>query len=99
MADHNLRGKVVVITGASSGFGKGAALQFGSRGASVVLAARRDALLEDIAVVVETIGGKALVVHTDVSHREEVENLAEATVGKFGCIDVWVNNAGGAALG
>jgi len=99
MAEQSLTGKVVVITGASSGFGKGAALKFASLGASVVLAARRDGLLGDIAGEVETSGGKALVVHTDVSHPEEVENLAEAAIKQFGRIDVWVNNAGGAALG
>ena len=99
MAEQRLDGKVVVITGASSGFGQGATLKFAGLGASVVLAARRDALLEDIAREVETAGGKALVVHTDVSRREEVEHLAQAAINQFGRIDVWVNNAGGAALG
>jgi len=99
MAKQSLEGKVIVITGASSGFGKGAALKFAGLGASVVLAARRDSLLEEIAREIESASGKALVVHTDVSRREEVEALAQAAINQFGRIDVWVNNAGGGALG
>jgi short-subunit dehydrogenase len=99
VADHDLNGKVIVITGASSGFGKGAALKFALAGASVVLAARRDRLLEDLAHECETTGGRALSVPTDVSNQADVEQLAQAAITKFGRIDVWVNNAGVAALG
>lgn len=99
MADQNMNGKVVVITGASSGFGKGAALKFAGAGAFVVLAARRDQLLEDLARECEAAGGKALAVHTDVSKEREVEALAQAAMTRFGRIDVWVNNAGSGALG
>lgn len=99
MADQNLNGKVVVLTGASSGFGKGSALAFAQAGASVVLAARRDALLDEVARECEAAGGHALVVHTDVSREQEVMALAQAAVAQFGRIDVWVNNAGGGALG
>ena len=69
MAEQDLKGKVVVITGASSGFGKGAALKFAGAGASVVLAARREQLLEDLARECEAAGGRALAVPTDVSRR------------------------------
>lgn len=99
MAEQSLSGKVVVITGASSGFGKGAAREFAAQGVSVVLAARRDNLLDDLARECEAAGGKALAVHTDVRRSEDVEHLASAAVSQFGCIDVWVNNAGSGALG
>ncbi len=94
-----LNGKVVVITGASSGIGKGTALDFAKAGASVVLAARRGELLEELVSECEAAGGKALAVPTDVSDKEEVVQLAVAAVSAFGRIDVWVNNAGSGALG
>ena len=99
MAEHNIRGKVVVITGASSGFGKGTALQFAEEGASLALAARRGELLEELARECESRGTKALAVPTDVSRPEEVERLAETAIQAFGRIDVWVNNAGVGAIG
>lgn len=99
MAGQELQGKVIVITGASSGFGKGAARQFADAGASVVLAARRDALLDELASEIEAADGQALVVHTDVSQEAEMAALAAAAVSRFGRIDVWVNNAGAGALG
>jgi short-subunit dehydrogenase len=97
--DNDLRGKVIVITGASSGFGKGAALEFARQGASVVLAARREELLDELAQECQNLGGQALSVPTDVSDPEEVGQLAQATLNAFGRIDVWVNNAGAGALG
>jgi len=90
----DLRNRVVVITGASSGFGRGAALKFAQSGAHVVLAARRKRLLKDVAEECRQIGGEALVVETDVSSPSEVENLAARAINEFGRIDVWVNNAG-----
>ena len=62
MSAHNLSGKVIVITGATSGFGKGAALAFAKLGANVVVAARRRELLETLAVQCEAAGGRALAV-------------------------------------
>ncbi len=99
MAEKNLNGTVVVITGASSGFGKGSALAFAQAGASVVLAARRDGLLEELARECEASGGHALAVPTDVGVEGEMQYLAQSAVAQFGRIDVWVNNAGGGALG
>jgi short-subunit dehydrogenase len=99
MADRDLKGKVIVLTGASSGFGKGAAREFALRGAFLVLAARRDELLEELAKECETTGGKARAVTTDVSQSSEVENLAQAALTEFGRIDIWINNAGVSALG
>jgi short-subunit dehydrogenase len=92
-------GKVIVITGASSGFGKGVARRFGSLGASVVVAARRKNLLEELAVECEKAGGRALAMETDVSQRIEVQRLAQTAIDEFGRIDVWINCAGVGAMG
>lgn len=99
MAAEELNGKVIVITGASSGFGKGAALKFAAAGAKVVLAARRAEVLEEIVAQCRTQGGEALAVPTDVSKQDEVEKLAQKAVSTYGRIDVWINNAGGGAIG
>src|SRR5512146_1424625 len=95
----SLRNKVVVLTGASSGFGRGAAVRFAEEGAKLVLAARRKSLLKEVAEECRQRGAKAIVVETDVSKREEVEALAKQAVKKFGHVDVWVNNAGVATYG
>jgi short-subunit dehydrogenase len=99
MRDAELAGRTIVITGASSGFGKGAALAFAEAGAAVVLAARREELLEDVAAECETRGGRALAVRTDVSQPGDVARLLEAALSAFGRIDVWINNAGVGAIG
>lgn len=93
-----MRKRVVVITGASSGFGRGAALKFAENGARVVLAARRKRLLKQVADECRDAGGEALVVETDVSSSSDVEELAAKALAKFGRIDVWVNNAGVGAV-
>jgi short-subunit dehydrogenase len=92
-------GKVVVIAGASSGFGRGVALELADQGANLVLAARRTELLEQLARECEQRGGKAVVVTTDVSNHEQVQRLARTAVDRFGSIDVWINMAGVGALG
>ena len=99
MADQNLNGRVIVITGASSGFGRGAAQRFAQAGATLVLAARRDLLLDEVARDCEAAGGKASAVPTDVAREADMMRLAEAAVGEYGHIDVWVNNAGAGAVG
>lgn len=99
MANEHLKGKIIVITGASSGFGKGAARKFAEAGVSVVLAARRDQLLQDLARECEQLGARSLAVPTDVTRPEDVQRLGEATLEKFGRIDVWINNAGAGAIG
>ncbi|MGA7124379.1 MAG: SDR family oxidoreductase [Polyangiaceae bacterium] len=84
-------GKVVVITGASAGIGAELAKQLATKGAKVVLAARRK---EELDAVARGIGEQAFAVVTDVTKRGDVERLANAAIEHFGRIDVWVNNAG-----
>lgn len=86
--------QVIVLTGASSGFGRGAALQLGRRGAKVVLAARDEAALREVAQEIAVHGGEALAVPTDVADWGQVESLARAAVERFGRIDTWINDAG-----
>ena len=95
----SIAGKTFVITGASSGFGRGVAVKLASHGANVVLAARRTELLEEVAAEARAAGGTPLVVTTDVSKPEDIQKLAAATIARFGRIDVWINNAGVGAIG
>lgn len=92
-------GRTYVITGASSGIGRGVALALGAQRANVVLAARGGEALHSAARQIEAAGGTPLVVLTDVSHSAEVQRLVDAAVARFGRIDVWINNAGVGALG
>lgn len=86
--------QVVVITGASSGIGREAALRFAREGARLVLAARGKQALETLASEIRRGGGRAVAVPTDVSDMDAVDRLAEQAITSFGRIDTWVNNAG-----
>ena len=88
-----LKDLVVVITGASSGIGQATALEFAEQGASIVLAARREWALRDVAIECERRGGQALPVPTDTADETAVQELARRAIERFGRIDVWVNNA------
>jgi NADP-dependent 3-hydroxy acid dehydrogenase YdfG len=91
---NNIEGKVVVITGASSGLGEATARLLFAQGARVVLGARRVDRLQSLADELTASGGKALVVATDVTHCEQVKRLVDAAVQTYGRIDVMINNAG-----
>ncbi|MDR2710766.1 MAG: SDR family oxidoreductase [Burkholderiales bacterium] len=90
----NLSGKVVVITGASSGLGEAAAKVLCEKGASVILGARRAERIETLAKELTRQGGKAWAVTTDVTDRVQVRRLVDTAVQKCGRIDVMLNNAG-----
>ncbi|MEW2381695.1 SDR family oxidoreductase [Micromonospora sp. NPDC047707] len=90
---------VVVITGASSGIGTATAYALARRGAAVVLAARSDPALHQVAQRCLELGGRAAAVPTDVTDPAAVEQLAERAVAEFGRIDGWVNNAAVSAVG
>ena len=91
---NNIAGKVVVITGASSGMGEAAARHLAAQGAAVVLGARRIERLEALVGEITAAGGRALAVATDVTDRAQVQRLVDAAVETYGRIDVLVNNAG-----
>ena len=90
----NIEGKVVVITGASSGLGEATARLLSEQGAPVVLGARRVDRLQSLADELTASGGKALAVTTDVTRCEQVKRLLDAAVEAYGRIDVMINNAG-----
>ena len=89
-----MKDKVIVITGASAGIGAALAELAGKKGARLVLAARREQALADVATRVTLGGGETLTVVADVTRREQVEGAVQAALARFGRIDVWVNNAG-----
>jgi len=91
---NNIAGKVVVITGASSGLGAATARMLAARGASVVLGARRVEMMNALADEIRAAGGKVEVVATDVTNATQVKNLIDTAVKTFGRLDVLVNNAG-----
>lgn len=91
---HNIRDKVIVITGASSGMGEATARHLAQQGAKVVLGARRAERLEALVSEIDGAGGKALAMATDVTKRQDLEKLVDAAVEAFGRIDVLINNAG-----
>ena len=89
-----LKGRVAVVTGASSGIGEACALGYARAGAKVVLAARRKERLEALVERIEGEGGEALAVQTDVTSEADVANLFEQAVDRFGTVDILINNAG-----
>jgi len=91
---NSIAGKVVIITGASSGLGEATARHLASLGAAVVLGARRTDRLNAIVKDIEVAGGKAKAIATDVTKKSDVDALIKEAVDAFGRVDVVVNNAG-----
>ncbi|WP_164412372.1 SDR family NAD(P)-dependent oxidoreductase [Streptomyces salinarius] len=94
-----LRDKVVMITGASSGIGAAAGRVFAAEGATVVLMARREKQLLELADEIAAVGGRAMVTTADVSRETEVERAVAEAVSRFGRLDAAFNNAGHTAAG
>lgn len=92
--DTNIAGKVVVITGASSGLGEATARYLSERGAIVVLGARRVERLQALVDEITARGGRAFALGTDVTDAAQVRALVDAAVERFGRVDVLLNNAG-----
>ncbi|KRE34645.1 SDR family oxidoreductase [Paenibacillus sp. Soil522] len=90
----NIQDKVVIITGASSGIGEATAKELASKGAKLVLAARRKDRLQKLQEEIQNNGGRAIYKVTDVASNEQMEELADYALKEFGKIDVMVNNAG-----
>jgi len=89
-----LKGRVAVVTGASSGIGEACALGYAEAGAKVVMAARRAERLDALVAKIEAAGGEAIGVVTDVTSEDAVANLFRQAVDRFGTVDVLINNAG-----
>ncbi|MVM35396.1 SDR family NAD(P)-dependent oxidoreductase [Spirosoma sp. HMF4905] len=87
----NIKNKVIVITGASSGMGAATARKLAQLGAKVVLAARRE---DQLKALVSELGDNAIYVLTDVSKKADLDNLVQQAIGRFGQVDVFWNNAG-----
>ncbi|MDF2191275.1 SDR family oxidoreductase [Paraflavitalea sp. CAU 1676] len=95
----SIQHKTIVVTGASSGVGKAIALQLATKGATLILAARREAALQETAAACMASGSKVLVVTVNMQNVEEIRVLAEKAYQFGGAIDVWINNAGVLAAG
>ena len=91
---NNIEGKVVVITGASSGNGEATARHLSAQRATVVLGARRVDRLKSLEEEITRKGGKALAIPMDVTHYDQVKKLVDTAVRTYGRIDVMINNAG-----
>ena len=90
----NLDGKVAVITGSTSGIGRGIALMFAQNGAGVVVNGNNEERGNAVVQEIKASGGKAIFIRANVGDRQETETMAERVLEEFGTIDILVNNAG-----
>ena len=89
-----LTNQVVLVTGASSGFGEDAARLFAQEGCKVVLAARRMDRLQDLVAKIQERGGEAMAMPVDIVERADIKNMVQSTLDLYGRIDILFNNAG-----
>jgi len=89
-----LSSPVVLITGALTGIGRAAALIFAQEGARVVVSGRRDKQGQELVAELQALGAEAIFVRTDVRKDEDVSNLVDQTLKRFGRLDIAINNAG-----
>src|SRR5688572_7143880 len=94
MSDKKLAGKVALITGASKGLGKSMALALGGAGARLALVSRNVAQLNETAQAVRKVGAEAEIFQADVTDEAQVSQLAKDVIGKFGKLQILINNAG-----
>lgn len=91
---YDLKGKVALVTGASSGIGKAIALTFARSGATVVIADINESAGQDVVSEIEAMGQKSLYLSCDITSTEQVQSMVQTVVNSFGCLDIAVNNAG-----
>ena len=96
---NRLQGKVAIVTGGNSGVGAATAKLFAAEGATVVITARREAALEEVAGEITEAGGTVMAISTDISKPEDPDRLMEAVIEKYGRIDILINNAGYGSCG
>jgi NADP-dependent 3-hydroxy acid dehydrogenase YdfG len=96
--EQNINGKVVAVTGASSGIGEATAIMLAAKGAKVVLGARRKDRLEDMVSKIKAAGGDAVFLVTDIKKRIDLVQLVDMACATYGRLDMMVNNAGIARL-
>jgi len=94
MKEFGIQGKVAIITGATSGIGKASAFCFAREGAKVVLVARNEKVLKDVAQSIQELGAEVEFIPTDLTNEKQVEKCLKQVVKKFGGVDILVNSAG-----
>ena len=91
-----LTNKVAIVTGGAGGIGSRIARAYAVQGAKVVVASRNQEKLNKVVAEIESSGGEAIAVATDVTVPADVDNMVSKTIDRFGCVDILVNNSGGA---
>ena len=94
-----LENKIAMVTGGTSGIGRAAAIALGTAGAKVVIAGRRETEGNETVQLVQDAGGEAIFIQADVTKESDIQNLVEATIRKYGKLDIAFNNAGVESMG